>query len=76
MPYGDAAAWVLAADSLEDMSVTVHELTLEKPRGAKAYYWLVPQLGRASIYIKIQIAPGGSCVLGRSFHIAAFEERL
>lgn len=74
MPFGDIGAWALTADSLEDMTVTIHELTLEKPPGARAYWWLVPQVGRASIYIKIQIAPGGCCVLGRSFHFAEFEE--
>lgn len=74
MPYGDPGAWALVADSLEDAAIAIRELTLESPRGAKGYWWLVPQIGRASIYIKIQIGVGGCCVLGRSFHFAEFEE--
>jgi hypothetical protein len=74
IPYGEPGAWALIADSLEDMAIAVHELMLDKPPGAKAHWWLVPQPGRASIYIKIQIGAGGCSVLGRSFHYSEFEE--
>lgn len=74
MPYGEPGSWVLVANSLEDVTIVIHERLLKKPPGAKAYWWLVPQQGRASIYIKIQIGAGGCNVLGRSFHFAEFEE--
>jgi hypothetical protein len=74
LPYGDCGAWALIADTLEDMSIDICELILERPPGARAYWWHVPQNGRSSLYIKIQIGHGGCCVLGRSFHFAEFEE--
>jgi hypothetical protein len=74
LPYGDTGAWALVADSIEDMNIAIRELTLNKPLGAKAYWWLIPRIGRASIYVKIQISSGGCSVLGRSFHLAEFEE--
>jgi hypothetical protein len=74
LPYGDSGAWALIADTLEDMSIEIAELILEKPPGARGYWWCISQSGRSSIYVKIQIGHGGCCVLGRSFHFAEFEE--
>jgi hypothetical protein len=68
LPFGEPGSWVTAADSIEDLNIAINELILSKPPGAKAYWWLVPQVSGPPIYVKIQIGAGGGCVLGRSFH--------
>jgi hypothetical protein len=74
LPYSEPAAWEVIATSLEDMSVEIRALTLRSPPGAIGYEWLIRRPGNSSLYVKIQIAATGRSVLGRSFHIAEFED--
>lgn len=74
LPYSEQGAWELIASSLEDSSVIVRETDLRRPPGAIGYEWLIRRPGHPSLYAKIQITATGNAVLGRSFHIAEYEE--
>lgn len=73
-PYSDGSAWNLIADSLEDPRTEIRDVVLDRPPGATGHEWLIRRPGYSSLYVKIQPSKTGRLVLGRSFHLALYED--
>lgn len=68
----DGAAWYFVAACLEDASLLMQTISLQKPPGATGYVFKIPRGQDIKLYIKIEIVinPHQTFICGRSFHLS------
>jgi hypothetical protein len=63
--FTDEGAWSYIVEHLE-AGLEIQEMTLDRPKGAKALVLMLSGVNAPKIYVKLQICNGR--VVGRSFH--------
>jgi hypothetical protein len=68
-PFTPAGARDFVARVLAEGKVSLEEIELDSPAGAKGYVLHIPMGGR-TLYVKLQLGSGQ--IIGRSFHYSRF----